>query len=199
MQISPEELSRQYSAMSRRELMELAQQYDRLTQTAQSVLRSEFAHRGLEPPLIDDSPGVSARTLVTVGYFRDLAPAVIARSLLEGVGIDAWILDENTARIMGVPEITGGVRLQVDANDESAAREVLEQPALDAIPLDSGDSFAQPRCPQCASLDVCLLGPFSAAAVFTPDVASAPLPPDEEGWLCNACGAAWQDSSEPGG
>jgi hypothetical protein len=194
MDVSPEDLTRQYSSMSERELMELARQYDHLIPAAQFVLRSEFARRGLEPPLIDDSPDASARTLVTVRSYRDLTEAMVARSLLEAAGIEAWIRDENTARIMGVPEIMGTIRLQVDARDESAAREVLDQPLPDAIPFGNGESFAQPRCPQCSSLDVCLPGPFSAAAVLNPSVASAPIPSGQEGWVCNACGAAWQQA-----
>ena len=64
--------------------------------------------------------------LVTVAVFLTLAEAELARGFLESQGIAASFADENIAR-MGVhfSALTGGVKLQVLAADEEAARELL--------------------------------------------------------------------------
>jgi hypothetical protein len=102
MKPGPEEFETRYARMSEVELLELAQEYDSLTETAQSALRAEFARRHLEPPLIDEpveEADPAARELVTVRRYRDLSEAIVARSLLESAGIAAGIRDENIARM----------------------------------------------------------------------------------------------------
>jgi hypothetical protein len=107
--------------MSEVELLELAQDYDALTDSAKTALRAEFARRNLEPPLVEDrieSGEPAARSLMTVRRYRDLSEALVARSLLESAGISAWIRDENVARMeWQYSNLLGGIRLQVEASD----------------------------------------------------------------------------------
>ena len=121
-----------YAAMSETELMELARGYDSLIEAAQAALRAEFAKRNLEPSLIEEPAEVTSRDLVTVASYRDLPNADIARAALESAGIPAWIQDDNLVRMdWFYSNAIGGIRLQVDAADAEAAREILEQPAAE--------------------------------------------------------------------
>lgn len=118
--------------MSEPELMELARGYDSLVEPAQTALRAEFAKRNLEPSLIEEPAEVTSRDLVTVASYRDLPNADIARAALESAGIPAWIQDDNLVRMdWFYSNAIGGIRLQVDAADAEAAREILEQPAAE--------------------------------------------------------------------
>ena len=121
-----------YAEMSDPELMELARGYDSLVEEAQGALRAEFAKRNLEPPLIEEPAEVTSRSLVTVASYRDLPNADLARAALESAGIAAWIQDDNLVRMdWFYSNAIGGIRLQVDAADAEAAREILDQPATE--------------------------------------------------------------------
>lgn len=64
---------------------------------------------------------------VTVQKFMDGNAAALAKSVLEGNGIQAWLSNENTTVM--APHygfFSGGIRLQVMAEDDLRAREVLE-------------------------------------------------------------------------
>jgi hypothetical protein len=104
-----------YAEMGEEELMNLAHTYDSLTDSAQTALREEFKRRGLEPPLIDNvSESPAQRRLTTVGRYRDLTEADVARSVLESAGIHTYMWNENLVRVdWPVSNAIGGVQLQV--------------------------------------------------------------------------------------
>lgn len=193
----PEDLAARYACMSEIELQELAQEYDSLTEASQSALRAEFAKRNLEPPVLEDRPesgDPAYRALTTVRRYRDLSEAIVARSLLESAGIGAWIRDENVARLeWQYSNLLGGIRLQVEAGDAEAALEVLNQPIPDAVPFGEQADFLQPHCPRCDSIDISFLGTDRRAALASVTLLSLPLPSGSESWLCEACGARWQE------
>jgi hypothetical protein len=195
---SPEELSAQYAQMSETELMELARSYDGLVEDAQAALRAEFARRGLEPPLVEEPDEPELRSLVTVGVYRDLTEAIVARSLLESGGIQAWIADENLVRMNWfLSNAVGGVRLQVEESDEAAAREILEETVPQTIEYGEGESYVQPTCPKCGSAEVTLGdGTETGRSFVALAVVSIPVPPREAAWHCEACGARWVDDAE---
>jgi hypothetical protein len=199
---APEDLAARYAGMNEVELLELAQQYDSLTEAAQSTLRTEFAKRKLEPPVLEDRPesGHPAyRALTTVRRYRDLSEAIVARSLLESAGIAAWIRDENVARMeWQYSNLLGGVRLQVETGDAEGALEVLNQPIPEAVPFEEQAEFIQPRCPRCGSIDISFLGPDRRAALAAVTLLHLPLPSGGESWLCDACGSRWQGVDEDG-
>ena len=95
---TPEQLAAQYARMSETELTELAHSYDSLLDVAQTALRSEFARRGHEPPVVEEPQEWELRRVATVQCYRDLAEAYAGRALLESAGISAWIADENLVR-----------------------------------------------------------------------------------------------------
>ncbi len=186
-----------YAQLSDVELMELAHSYDSLTTSAQSALRNEFAHRNLEPPVVEEPPEPpkpAYRALITIRRYRDLSEALVAKSLLESADIPAWIRDENLARMeWQYSNLLGGIRLQVEAGNADAALEVLSQPIPEAIPFDEYAEFQQPHCPRCGSIEISFLGPDRRAALASVTLLSLPLPSGGESWTCNACGAHWQE------
>ena len=183
-----------YSEMYDAELMELARSYDSLTETAQAAIREEFARRGLEPPLLEPETVVAQRNLVTVHRYRDLSEAIVARSLLESAGIDAFLRDENFVRLEWQnSNLVGGIRLQVDAADEKNALELLTQPMQDSIPYREDEEFSQPHCPACGSADITFEGAARGAALASLFLVSLPLPAGHRTWRCEVCGARWDE------
>jgi len=186
--------------MSETELMNLARDYEGLVDEAQSALRGEFARRGLEPPLIEeeDDPVVDEENpdLATVGRYRDSPEAFVARAVLEGAGIECFLRDETTVGLDWLlSNAVGGMRLQVAAKDEAAARDVLSQPAPEMFATDSGEEFVQPVCPRCDSMDIVANDPDRKVMAVSMLVA-IPIPhrrPSGAEWRCMTCGCVWAD------
>jgi hypothetical protein len=64
--------------------------------------------------------------LVTVAAYPDVAEAELAKERLQLEGIQAFVVDAQTAGVMPfLASSTGGVRVQVDAEDAARAREIL--------------------------------------------------------------------------
>jgi Putative prokaryotic signal transducing protein len=192
----PEDLAAQYAQMSETELMELARSYDSLQEVAQAALRAEFARRGLEPPLVEEPEELVFRRLVTVRRYRDLMEAVLGRSLLDSAGISSWIADENLVRMdWFYSNAVGGMRLQVDENDEAAAREILEEGAPPTITYGEKEAFVQPVCPKCGSVEVAMGdGTEQGRSLVALYVLAIPVPPRKPVWHCEVCGAQWADT-----
>jgi hypothetical protein len=69
---------------------------------------------------------MSEPDLVTVATFPDAPLAQLARERLELEGIAAFVADAMTAGVMPfLTSATGGVRVQVKADDAERAREIL--------------------------------------------------------------------------
>jgi Putative prokaryotic signal transducing protein len=197
-----------YAPMTETELMKLARKYEELAEPAQAALRAEFARRGLEAPLVEDDGAevVEERELVTVGRYRDMPEAFVARSVLESAGIECLLRDENLVRMDWLySNMIGGMRLQVGAEDEAAARELLSQPMPASFAVDSGADFVQPVCPRCGSIDVMANDTDRKIKLASTTVMGLPmivgLPAlamlESNVWKCNACGCKWQDDREP--
>jgi hypothetical protein len=75
---------------------------------------------------------------VTIANFFSPAEAHVSRMALEEAGIAAWVADEAGGTMYGVGI---GARLQVRAEDEGAAREVLSAAAApaEALPPEEED------------------------------------------------------------
>jgi len=195
MGIEPDDLVARYGEMSEAELLAVAREYDELGEVAQGALRAEFARRGMEAPLVEDLGEPVDGKLVTVELSRDMAEAIVTRSLLEAAGIRTFIPYENVARMGGWQQwatTRGGIRLQVEEKDEEAARELLKTP-MDV----TGTEFEQPRCPKCGSKEIRFAADGQGSAVIRwLLVGETPLPWWRERWLCDACGARWDDPDE---
>jgi len=197
-----ESIAQRYRQMSESELMDIAQSYDELTELAQASLRDEFKQRNLEPPLIDtDEISVAAGpTLVTIAQYRDMPEAVVARSVLESAGIPCFLRDENFVRMDWLlSNMIGGMRLQVDAEDEIVARQLLSEPAPVSIPVAGEPDYQQPVCPQCGSLDVSQ-SDSDRKVLAASMLIGFPLPfrkPSRDEWKCHHCGYTWIDDAGP--
>ena len=205
-----------YETMSNRQLLETARNYEKLPDANQAALRAEFASRGLEPPLVDnkeddkqepqssDEPPFS---LVTVGAYRDLTEAFVARAVLEQAEIECFLKNENIVRMQwGMSNAVGGVRLQVADKDAANATALLAQPIPASFATDSGPEFHQPVCPKCGSLDVMVndtdrkIGLSGLWFGGLPLIAALPAMAMQrkDVWKCRNCGCRWYDDGIPG-
>jgi len=184
-----------YRSLDEQGLLAVARGYDTLTDEAQSALREEFARRGMEAPLVEDADEFESRKLVTVRRYRDLSEAIVARGMLESAGIAVELRDENLVRLdWQVSNFIGGIRLQVDEVDAVAATELLDMPVPESIPFAGWADFEQPKCPKCGSVEITFEGASRAAALASLYVVGLPLPPGRETWVCETCGARWEDT-----
>jgi len=64
--------------------------------------------------------------MVTVGRFESPVEAQLAKGMLESAGVECMLVGENVNNLL---QAAFRVRLQVRAEDEAAARELMAQPA----------------------------------------------------------------------
>jgi len=187
----------EYAEMGEAELMKLAAAYDSLVEPAKDALRSEFARRGMEPPLIEDPVEMTSERLVTVRRYRDSSEAIVARTVLESAGIFCFLRDENLVRMdWQVSNFIGGMSLQVRPEDVEAAQELLSQPVPESITFQEQGEFDQPHCPRCGSIEITFEGKNRSAALTTTFLIGLPLPLGAESWRCETCGCRWADDGD---
>lgn len=75
-----------------------------------------------------DAEPIPADGLITLASFSDPVEAQIVRGMLESAGVECFLIGENANELM---QAAFRVWLQVRAEDESAARELMAQPAGD--------------------------------------------------------------------
>jgi molybdopterin-biosynthesis enzyme MoeA-like protein len=74
--------------------------------------------------------------MVTVGRFESPLEAQMAKGMLESAGVECALVGENANNLM---QSAFRVRLQVKAEDEAAAQELLAQPAVDESAETAGE------------------------------------------------------------
>ena len=191
MKPSPESLREHYADLNDRALLDVAAERDTLTPEAHAVLQEQLQQRGLLAP--DLAPAVDATETavpwVTIDRFRDLSSAIVARGALEAAGIPCFLRDENTVRLdWQISNFIGGMRLQVHADDEAAARSVLlaaptEQDASEAQPLEPEE-----HCPFCGSSDLHRVDSSVGVRAAALWLFALPLPLSTRSWHCDHCG-----------
>jgi hypothetical protein len=194
--LSATDYAAKYAEMYEAELIEVARDFNELTEKAQAALRAEFAKRGLELPEANaPEPRTLWRELVTVGRYRDLTEADVAKSALESAVIHSELFDNNLARMnWAVTNALGGVRLQVEVKDQEAAEQILSEGVPESIAFDDKQEFNQPRCSACGSLNISFEGQARKAALASLYLLSLPLPTGPKTWVCGDCGARWEDA-----
>jgi len=89
---------------------------------------------------------------VTVATYFSLAEAEAVRLALDAEGIETLATDENIGEML-VPNIFGGIKLQVAAKDAARANEVLATFEAESQPqaanADNSDEGASLECPDC--------------------------------------------------
>ncbi len=195
---SPESLRVHYAELDDAALLHLADRRDSLTPQAQDILSQELKERGLTPPDVVQElhPDLANSPVwVTVERFRDLSSAIVARGALEAADIPCFLRDENTVRLdWQISNFIGGMRLQVQDQDASAALAVLRQTSPSETQNGPSELDGEERCPFCGSTDVHRvergLG-LRAAALW---MFSIPLPRGPREWHCRHCGRQFAES-----
>lgn len=189
-----------YSAMSDEELGEIAGSGDELSVAALEALQAEGARRSLKltiaPPPGEDV--FEFNETVTLRQFRDLPEALLAKGGLESAGIQAYLVDDNMIRMdWFISNLLGGIKLKVHPEDAEAATEILNQPIPETLDVDGVESFEQPKCPHCQSLDV-NDAELNKPVAYLTAYAGVALPVQKRGWTCHACGNEWQEKGGDG-
>lgn len=187
--------------MSESELEDILSDWHSLIPEARSALAAEFANRGLEfvePPAPVEDTTPEFRDLTTVGRYRDLSEAIVARAVIESAGIFCFLKDENLVRLdWQVSNFIGGIRLQVSTADVEAAKDILSQPIPNEISIPDQPGFMQPRCPRCTSTDISWERQGRKAALASLYLFSLPLPRGSESWHCDSCDLRWVEDDNP--
>jgi len=185
------------------ELEQIAANEVDLTDVASAVLREEMSRRGLSResatqvpethlPIAGDLLGRRER-LCVVRRFVSFSEALIAKTCLDGSGIECELADQN---MLGanpfLSTALGGVRLFVNEVDMEQATKLLDEPIPAEFDIQGMGTYVQPRCPQCFSMDISFGELNSAAKVSLP--LGVPLPLSRGDWLCHSCGRRWKDS-----
>ena len=72
---------------------------------------------------------------------------MLAKGMLNSAGIECFLLDDNTGRMLGfISNVIGGIRMKVNQMDAEAATALLEQLIPDADVADE-KNHQPPRCP----------------------------------------------------
>jgi hypothetical protein len=193
-----------YAGMSDSELQQLAESPGFLTELALEALAQEAQHRGLNLPLSNSATPqdvLEQRQLTVVRQFRDMPEALLAKGLLESAGIECFLVDDNLVRLNWfISNGIGGIKLAVNAEDAQSAAEILAQPIPEAFDVGVSETYQQPRCPRCSSIDISYeAGTDKRFALPALYVGGVPLPVPRNVWKCASCGARWREvPDEPG-
>src|SRR5450631_2926415 len=184
------QLSKRYSAMYDEELLQLAGDFNDLTDVAQQALRDELKLRKLTIPKPGTEPADGAHDGhdAEVSTEWDMAPdgdILLGKfSTAEEAAISYWALELAGIHSRVVTPTAGpslAPRLQVAPEDAARAQQVLAQPISAEVmeqyesAKETGD-FQSPDCPRCG----------------TPDPLLESADPVNE-WFCESCGHQWKD------
>lgn len=190
-----------YRQLSDSELLAVAEDHESLLDEAKTSLADELARRGLDltsSMTAIDADSVDYRDLVTIRRYRDLSEAIVARGVVESAGIFCFLKDENLVRLdWQMSNLIGGIRLQVGAADVDAAEAVLSQPIPETIQAAGLQTFRQPHCPRCDSVEIAWERQGRKAALISLYLFHLPMPRGSESWHCSNCGLRWVEEDDP--
>ena len=182
-----------YATMSDEELWQIADSGNELNSIAHEAFMAEITKRDLK--ITSEQSGadvIEFDQTITVRQFRDLPEALLAKGSLESAGIEVFLVDDNMIRMdWFISNLLGGIKLKVRNEDAEAANEILNQPIPAMIDLEGAESYEQPSCPQCHSLDISdeeLNKPVAYLSAY----AGIPIPAHKSGWTCHTCGHSWE-------
>jgi hypothetical protein len=180
-----EEIKQRLSLLDNDELVAIIQDHDDSEWQPEvfDLVRTILNDRGVSPDSFVCEEEALLETgenfdLVTVGSYTSYLDAETDRLALETKGIKAWILDELSPLAEGM---NPGIRIQVCADDVTAAMQILESEPTPSSELP--DDIAEPPCPKCGSRSV-----LEKADVLKPEPEAMPI------WVysCASCGHKWQ-------
>jgi|HubBroStandDraft_6_1064221.scaffolds.fasta_scaffold271967_2 hypothetical protein len=134
--------------------------------------------------------------LVIVARFDLAAEAHLAKSVLEGAGIDCNLVDEQIVSLDWFYSLMmGGIKLCVPQSEAALAREVLAlgQTQDDPeTPAEPNEEEQRPLCPYCRSSAVIherIWHRFAMGSLF---LVGIPIPIRRNGWKCRKCCREWR-------
>jgi hypothetical protein len=134
--------------------------------------------------------------LITLGRYLDPWEAHVLRARLEAEGIPAYVSnDSHVLANWSLSYALGGAALQVPAEQEAAARAILQDYASGALEadLDAQEGIDVPRCDRCGSDDLRAAVPTSQKALaISLAFWSVTFPTRASTTHCNACGHRWE-------
>jgi hypothetical protein len=188
-----------YAQLSDGELRKIALDPWALSEAAWEAIEDEFDRRHIELPLPEAAPQIESpesRNLVLLRRFRDLPEALLAKGKLDSSEVPSFLADDNTVRMDWLwSNAIGGVKILVEPEHFSEAAKLLNEPIPEGLDFHESETYTQPRCPKCQSLDISfeeLYKPLAFSSLFV----SFPLPVQREGWICNDCGHVWNDEND---
>jgi hypothetical protein len=124
-------LARLYGSMSNAELERLAADAASLSDAAKWALKVDLARRGLKTKLAEPAPEVEPKAhsrIVNLRKYMTLPEALLAKSILESAGIEAFLGDQNIVRMdWFLSNALGGVKLRVREEDAEDAAALLNK------------------------------------------------------------------------
>ena len=131
---------------------------------------------------------------ITVGRFTDAIAAHIAKGRLESEGIRVFIANEHHIGANWLfSNALGGVEVQVFAEDEEMAREILQQ-VNEGCFADAGPEEEALLCPQCGSDEIKEKKASRKVAFLSLFIFQIPLPFWRNNYYCLKCGQRWKES-----
>jgi hypothetical protein len=124
-------LARLYGSMSRAEVERLAADAASLSDAAKWALKVDLARRGLATKLAKPAPQTEPRAhsrVVNLRKYMTVPEALLAKSILESAGIEAFLGDQNIVRMdWFLTNALGGVKLRVREEDAEDAAVLLNR------------------------------------------------------------------------
>jgi hypothetical protein len=136
---------------------------------------------------------------VLLAQYMNVSEAMVAKSILESAGIESFLANSNIVHMYWlIPNVFGGVKLFVRADDLEAADGILKQSTVAKFDGEGIGEYVQPHCPGCESTDVSFEGPEKperdASRFVIPSVSAIQQNSAAQYWQCRVCGRRWKES-----
>lgn len=113
------------------------------------------------------------------------------RLRLEAGGVPAYIQDENMVQTDWLySNAIGGVRVQIDEDDEDRAKEILQDPGIE------GEPVGMPVCPKCSSTNTAPDELPRRLSFLSLMLAGIPFLFSKTRWRCSHCKHAWNERNK---
>jgi hypothetical protein len=129
--------------------------------------------------------------MLTVATFIKPEDAHMLRLRLEAGGVPAYIQDENMVQTDWLySNAIGGVRVQIAEDDVARAKEILQDPGIEAEPV------GMPACPKCSSTNTALDELPRRLSFLSLMLTGFPFQFSKTRWRCNQCRHSWNERNK---
>jgi ribosomal protein S27E len=136
---------------------------------------------------------------VLLAQYMNVSEAMVAKSIRRSAGIESFLANSNIVHMYWlIPNVFGGVKLFVRADDLEAADGILKQSTLATFAGEGMGEYVRPHCPGCESTDVSFEGPEKpdgdGSRFVVPSVSVIQQNNAAQYWQCHVCGRRWKES-----